>query len=255
MNEKFKKWATGYSGFDGGNPNGEIWLSGIEWGGESPHNIDELYKLFNENVENIEKINGYSNHTMNLQFNYNKRFINIIGAIKDQNFPIDVNEVNNYITILNEKEKFFTKNSNYMKLNLSPFNFPTTSNDFWTSDYKIITGFDTKEEYEKWVWTERKKLFNKMTEKYKPKLIITFGSSQKYYNNFLLFFGFNKNIKESPIQYKSSKRLSLKYSYQNNTLLINLYFPSMGWLVSTESLKETGEIISSLMNKYNIEIK
>ena len=36
MNEKFEKWATGYSGFDGGDPKGKIWLCGIEWGGKNP---------------------------------------------------------------------------------------------------------------------------------------------------------------------------------------------------------------------------
>jgi hypothetical protein len=93
-----------------------------------------------------------------------------------------------------------------------------------------------------------------MTQKYKPKLIITFGASKKYFNAYLDFFGFqNKDINPS-IKYKTSNRLSLKYAFQNNILLINLYFPNMGWLVTTESLKETGEIIRDLMQKYNVSV-
>jgi hypothetical protein len=101
---------------------------------------------------------------------------------------------------------------------------------------------------------EKKYLFNDMTQKYKPKLIITFGASKKYFNAYLDFFGFqNKDINPS-IKYKTSNRLSLKYAFQNNILLINLYFPNMGWLVTTESLKETGEIIRDLMQKYNVSV-
>lgn len=254
MNENFKKWATGFSGFDGGNPNGEIWLCGIEWGGDSPNNINKLYELFEKDVSDLDKIIGYGDFKINMEHDYNKRFINIIGSLKNKDFPIDSKEVYKCIEELNEKEKFFTKDSNYMKLNLSPFNFPTTNKELWSDDYKQITGFKNKIDYEQWVWKERKKVFNDMTQKYKPKLIITFGASRKYFNNYLDFFCFqNKDINPS-IKYKTSNRLSLKYAFQNNILLINLYFPSMGWLVTTESLKETGEIIRDLMQKYNVSV-
>ncbi len=251
MDEKFRKWATGFSGFDGGNPNGEVWLCGIEWGGQNPTD-DELHELIEEDVSDLEKIVRYDNHKYNMDYIYNKRFINIIGAIKDKDFPINYNEAYKDIEILNEKEKFFTKNSNYMKLNLSPFNFPSTDEKLWSEKHKLITGFNNKSSYEQWVWKERKKLFNDMMQKYKPKLIITFGASKKYFNTYLDFFGFQNIEINLPIKYKTSNKLYLKYAFKNNILLINLYFPSMGWLVSTESLKETGDIIRDLMYNHNI---
>ena len=32
LNGKFKEWACSFAGCDGGNPNSDIWISGIEWG-------------------------------------------------------------------------------------------------------------------------------------------------------------------------------------------------------------------------------
>ncbi len=33
LKKEFIQWATSLSGCDGGNPEADIWLSGIEWGG------------------------------------------------------------------------------------------------------------------------------------------------------------------------------------------------------------------------------
>jgi len=108
---------------------------------------------------------------------YNKRFIQIIGSIYDKNFPLKENEIEKYIIKFNEQEKFFTRDSNYMKLNLSPFNFPSTETEYWTSEYQMLTGFPTKNKYQDWVWLEREKLFQKMTKEYEPNIIMTFGKS------------------------------------------------------------------------------
>lgn len=254
MDEKFKKWATGYSGFDGGNAKGEIWLCGIEWGGESPSCIQELEALFLEDVRKIPT--GYIYHEKNLVFNYNKRFIHIIGAMKDEKFSSG--DVQEKIKNLNKKEKFFTEKSNYLKLNLSPLNFPNTDGGKWDDKYEEITKFKTKSDYEKWVWTEREKLFKDMEKEYKPKLIITFGTSSNYITKYKKFFNFNE-IKLTTYSYESDKRLSLKYGYKedstgNKTLFINTYFPSNGWLTSSKTLDETGRTIQKLLNKYRIEI-
>src|SRR3990172_9532296 len=38
---EFEKWARGFSGCDGGNPKGSIWLCGIEWGLGKEHSLEE----------------------------------------------------------------------------------------------------------------------------------------------------------------------------------------------------------------------
>ena len=244
IKETFQKWATGYSGFDGGNPNGKIWLCGIEWGGKAPKTSEEIINLFTE--DDASKIpTGYDDHRINLRFDYNSRFIKMIAAMNN----IDFKKVKEY----NDKEKFFTKNSNYFKLNLSPFNFPGTDGKYWSSNHKDITGFENKREYENWVWKKRKDLFRRMVDEYDPKLIITVGKTKL--NQFKKFFNFgNKNFER--VEYKTDKRLSMLYSYDDikNRLLVNVYFFSRGWLVSDKALKETGENLNILLDKYNINI-
>ena len=156
----------------------------------------------------------------------------------------------------NNDQKFFTKKSNYLKLNLSPFNFPTTDNKHWSDEYVKLTGFSKKQDYEKWVWNERQALFNDMTNKYNPSLIITTGASGKYFKKYKDFFGYSKEEFES-VPYSSDDRLKLRYYYdkENKRLIVNVYFLSRGWLVSDNALKETGSIIKELLENYKINIK
>jgi len=70
MNQNFKVWATGYSGFDGGNPHGQIWVCGIEWGGQNPKNISQIEELFTQDVSKIEYIIGYEDHKENIKYTY-----------------------------------------------------------------------------------------------------------------------------------------------------------------------------------------
>jgi hypothetical protein len=179
-----------------------------------------------------------------------------MGAMKDKEFRCEDKEsINSKIIELNEKEKFFTKDSNYLKLNLFSFNFPNTDNKHWDEKYEKLTGYRTKSEYKKWIWKERTKLFNDMVDKYSPKLIITFGvDKQKGYTElYKEVFGFS-DVELSSYQYKSNKRLTLKYGYRkdkegNQILFVNTYFPSNGWLTSCESLNETGKQIKELLDK------
>ena len=221
--------------------------------------MKELEKLFLENVEEVPT--GYDCYETNLQFDYNKRFIHIIGAMKDKEFRCEDKEsINSKIRELNEKEKFFTKDSNYLKLNLFPFNFPNTDNKHWDTKYIDLTGHKTKSKYEKWVWEERTKLFNDMVDNHSPKLIITFGANKqkRYTELYKEAFGFS-DIDMKLYQYTSDERLTLKYGYKkdkkgNQILFVNTYFPSNGWLTSCESLNETGREIKKLLDKEGINI-
>ena len=249
MNSKFEKWAKGFSGCDGGNPNGKIWICGIEWGGDSPKSIEEIKEKFKEDVSDIKNCTGYEDYRENMEYPYNKRAINILAAISDAKIPAEEISECKYINRANEKEKYFTKDSNSCKLNLSPFNFPSTDEQHWANEYRELTGFETKSEYQDWVWEKRMCLFQDSVKKYKPALILTFGTTYiKQYKN---FFGF-KDIELKEKSYNSDSRLSLKYASQGGTLFVNAYFLSRGWLVSSKALKETGDIIRELLKKFNI---
>jgi hypothetical protein len=49
VNPVFAKWATGFSGCNGGNLHGSVWFCGIEWGTGKEHMIIEEVK---EDVSN-----------------------------------------------------------------------------------------------------------------------------------------------------------------------------------------------------------
>ncbi len=271
INEDFEKWATGYSGFDGGNPNGKIWLCGIEWGGRQTEDIKELEKDFKNVITEVPC--GYINHNINLNlpefegdFKYNYIFLKLMSIIKGENFLENGNNTNEIKQILkkfNDKEKCFTRYSNYLKLNIFPLQFKGTDDKYWTKPYIEATGFQTKDEYRKWCLEKsRLELFNKMTDKYSPSLIITVGARYDYYKE---AFGYkdidhSDNFKTTTIPLKNgngSGKIRAIVDINNHRLFVNI--PFLGYrknnLNSHNLIIEAGEEIKSLIDRYNISLE
>ncbi len=66
----FSKWATGFSGCDGGDAgdssNKGIWICGIEWGGGHDANVMKLTKMFEDDVSTPNS--GYEDWKHNLGY-------------------------------------------------------------------------------------------------------------------------------------------------------------------------------------------
>ena len=264
MNEKFKEWATGYSGFDGGNPEGKIWLCGIEWGGKSPVCIKELEKLFLEDVEAIPT--GYENHEVNLnlsklnggqknKFQYNYKFLKVMASIKGNNFlknGSNSTKIKEILKKFNDEEKCFTKDSNYLKLNLLPFAFPNISESNWSKNYAKLTLYASKSEYEKESLKMRFKMFQEMVEDYKPLLIITNGTTQ--IDNFKEAFGY-KNTKLDTRKFEDDKTKKIEYFHDKNNTRLFINIPFLGRPLNSNCLMiETGKIIKKLLEEAKIKI-
>ncbi len=259
INKEFEKWAKGYSGFDGGNPNGKIWLCGIEWGGESPTELEEIKKLFDEDVSEIPT--GYINHNVNLdlpKFQYNYKFLKVMSTIKGENFlknGSNSTKIKEILKKFNDEEKCFTKDSNYLKLNLLPFNFPNVDKSNWNEMYESITGHKTKKEYMSWSLEERFKMFQGLLQVYSPTLIITVGKT--YFENYKNAFGYSKEeFTVKKFECKNNKEYKYFHDEINNRLIINLpFFSGRYGLNSNCLLIETGKIIKKLLEDTNINIE
>lgn len=255
INDDFIKWAKGYSGFDGGNPNAGIWLCGIEWGGHQTEDIEALKKDFLTDVSEIPY--GYDDHYKNLEYPYNYKFLKIMATVKGIDFLVNGDNSKNIKKILtnfNNSEKCFTYNSNYLKLNIFPLQFKEDRDNLWTEVYQEATGLETKDEYRKWCLEKgRLELFQKMINKSHPKLIITSGTS--YFNYYKEAFGF-KNHKFHTIYLKSDDRKKIQYIYHYDdyqVMLVNI--PFLGRPLNSHKLMiEVGHELGSLISQHNIEL-
>ncbi len=174
---KFAKWATGFSGCDGGDvgapANRSIWFCGIEWGGGHPANEQELYDtIFSENVESPAE--GYTDDVSrpgwrhNLSYIFNWQAMKLLGVING----FSVSEYKRFA----ETVKPFTKGERgYFKMNLFPLAFKNTSHQHWEDAFAKATGLDQKTDYLGWIRTNRFPVMKSWVEAYSPKLIICVG--------------------------------------------------------------------------------
>ena len=177
--EQFAKWATGFSGCDGGDvgttENRSIWFCGIEWGGGHPADEQELYNtIFSEDVERPSE--GYTSDgdtpgwRHNLAYIFNWRAMKLLGAING----FSVSEYKKFA----ETVKPFTKGEyGYFKMNLFPLAFKNSSHQLWEGAFAKATGLDQKSDYLEWIRTNRFPVMKSWVEHYSPKLIICVGIS------------------------------------------------------------------------------
>ncbi len=177
INPDFAKWAAGFSGCDGGNPKGRIWLCGIEWGlsGSGPK-----YNVLDEFRHDVTSApTGYKDADGNSP-QFNQKFIKLLAAMKAAN---DVA----FLKVFKEHPIPFHKDSDLFKLNAYPLAFKSDGDERWNEDFYRATGFPTKSLYRAWCQTHRFPIIKSWVEKYSPALIIATGTS--YRTDYQLAFG------------------------------------------------------------------
>lgn len=195
-NEKFSKWALGYSGCDGGDigtpEKPSLWFCGIEWGGGYPNNVEELIKIFSQNVEKPPKghedwIDEQGKHhqawEVNLDYIYNRQCMKLLSAFEGGN-------VEDYKKFAKEKKPFTEESYGYFKINLYPLAFKNTSSFHWKDGFSDATGIETKNDYIQFIRNNRFPVMYSWVKQHRPKVIICTGKT--YENDFISAFSDEK---------------------------------------------------------------
>lgn len=235
VNPIFAKWATEFSGCDGGNPNGEIWICGLEMAGVNDlefHELSEPPYIGHPHRDRAEFFNNSKGETQP----YNVNAVKLLSALEGR-------EVNEYKSFF-EEYSCFDKKSNYFKLNLFPIQFKNTDPKNWLDHQAKITGFSGKKEYKKWCEEHRFPVLKGWVTRFSPKLIICTGTT--YDSEFKSAFGSgNTEYLETEA---AGKKIKYFVTNNNRTLVAVTYFlvHSTG-LNSHEKLALTGKKLSELM--------
>ncbi|MFZ4526312.1 MAG: hypothetical protein ACOYOE_12470 [Chlorobium sp.] len=176
VNNDFAQWAELKSGCDGGNPDGAIWLCGIEWGGgDDVKEIDfsEQIKNFNKEPERTEKEHEEVLNNSSKTWTFDHNAYKLISVICNNQTLNDFN----YYEYAKQKITY-RKNSEFFKLNLYPISFKDTDENLWNSEWQQKTGFPTKHHYILWCWNNRfKSIKTWINQNNPPKLIICAGKT------------------------------------------------------------------------------
>jgi hypothetical protein len=179
----FAKWASGFSGCDGGNLRGSVWFCGIEWGAgqdhdlatELRHSVSSPPQLY-ESHEDVLRDRVSGKH-----YPCNVKLLKLIAAMRGQ-------QVAEYRRVAQETPFPFHCDSDYFKLNLFPVAFQKVDPQLWNDKYKSATGLATREEYLEWCREHRFPQIRSWMALGQPKLVVGVGSSCK--DDFRQAFGF-----------------------------------------------------------------
>ncbi|EHR42585.1 hypothetical protein [Alishewanella jeotgali] len=226
MLDKIKPWACSFSGCDGGNPEADTWLCGIEWGLE-PDAADEYYTRLKQQMQagavKVTKTNFDWRHS--ISYPYGVRFAKLYQAINQQ-------PVQSYRSVAElSGEQLF-------KLNLYPIAFNSTADDLW-HQYRFdeATSFPSKLLFNNWCFFNRFPFYAALRKQYQPKLIICTGVN--YLKDFLMFFAGSdgvRTIESEVISINATEKRTLYWSKVDNTLLVVLPFFSGRFGLNSDAL-------------------
>jgi len=243
--ENFRNWACSYSGCDGGNPDADIWLCGIEWGGGSQGDYysDSLPAEIKAGTVTLEE--SKFDWKDSVSYTYGRSFAKLFTAIKEK--PVaDYKDL-----ALNTWD-----GSELFKLNLYPIAFDSTDHALWNENRMAnLTGFDEKNLFQTWCFMNRFPFFSKLRAEKKPKLIICTGVS--YLRDFFVCFGGtqdnNGHIEYDDIvpMFETNKASTRRYYWvkldEDTTLVVIPFFSGIHGLNSDYLLQEMGKRIRAIV--------
>ncbi|MBY0577914.1 MAG: hypothetical protein K2P57_02600 [Burkholderiales bacterium] len=233
VNNEFAKWATGFSGFDGGNPKGSVWLCGFECAG-TPNEDDLVFEDVTTPGYVAENRGQFLRGSQ-----YNLKAVKLLAALAGR-------DTRDYEPFFNE-ESCFNRDSNYFKLNLYPIGFKNTKHEHWADWITQKTGFTTKQEYLEWCREKRFPMFRDWILTYSPSLIICTGKT--YATQFQSAFG--SGTEKVFTEEVAGKEIKYFRTNDNKTTVVIIYFLGTQYgLKSDEEISLTGKKIAELVEKH-----
>jgi hypothetical protein len=225
--KKFQKWATGFSGCDGGNLHGSVWFCGIEWGTGKDH---DLAKEMNLSVSEAPQI--YETPGEILNYPLGIKLIKLIAAMRG-------GAVQDYHQVAFETPFPFHRKSDYFKLNLFPVAFRKVDPQLWVDMYSDLTGLSTRNQYLEWCRGNRFPRMRSWMERGQPKLIVGIGSS--CVDEFQAAFGFRGVGIEETIEGRK-----LLWMSNGNAILAVIPFLGQFQLDSDRRIQAFGERLGAI---------
>lgn len=240
VSTEFEDWAKGLSGIPGGNPQGELWFCGIEYGGgtkdvefgipDTDKSLSE-YPFWTQEFKDANK-----NEYTTWQFNQKQAKI-AVAYLRDGS----LDGWQDYM-----HDEFYTHNGHTFGMNLYPLSFHDTDDKWWTSQHYERIGFLSKAEYKGWCSQHRFPTLRKRVEEFSPKALVCTGNT--FTRAFLIAFADTVDQVFDPdaLQTKSlegNKEVGVAKINDGKTLLVITPFLGPGGLMSDASLVDLGNLI------------
>jgi hypothetical protein len=231
--EVFAKWVRGFSGCDGGNLDGKIWICGIEYGGGDDEKSIAQELLKDVSLPPLPR----KNHKDYLDYPYNRAILKILCSLSGFS--------GSYTDFFSEK-KCFTPDSDYFKLNLYPLGFRAIEPSLWQECHAKLTGLETKDAYKRCCERLRFPWLNNLISRHEPALVLCTGTS--YREQFFAAFSHGEH---PAVDRRAGKPIAYTVTNQGKTLVAVTYFPSgPHGLNSNQKLSDAGRVLGQLLSEH-----
>ncbi|WP_147473370.1 hypothetical protein [Allofranklinella schreckenbergeri] len=262
VDRDFANWALNYSGCDGGDwgdpGNPSIWVCGIEWG--SPRNIDGNLDVdaMRECFRSPVNAEGYDNVEEQWVYSYNRACFKIFSAIhaldERGNGFREVGRAEQYKDFAHRVRPFVKGCRGYAKINLYPLAFRNIGKELWTEVHRQATKFSNKNDYVEWVAKNRFPVMRSWVQEKRPRLIICFGVSGRYPEDFRRAFLMGDRLFEKKKVDGCKFEIYVQYSDESHRTLVAVApFPTSpsGGLLSNAARQRLGEFLVGMLNANN----
>lgn len=161
-------------------------------------------------------------------------------------------EIKNYSKVF-EDTKTFAYNSDCYKGNIYTLSFPEEKDHLFLKEHQELTGCNTKNEYKQLHRTHRFPMLSNWTKVHKPKIIVCFGISQSYIEDYYLAFS-GKKHSTADTQIEIVGDTNFRYGLLNDKKTLLVIAPFIGHykycLNSDERLMDVGKSISKLCRNH-----
>lgn len=249
VSKEFREWACSLSGCDGGNPDADVWLCGIEWG-YAGSDSTKAYRYYQKELPDEIKAGAYTpsneyDWQKHQEYPYGKSVAKLCAAY--DGYP--VSEYWKHV------DSFST--SDLFKLNLYPISFRHIGGELW-HEYELenTTGFKDKELYRIWCFFNRFPEFVKLARDKKPNLII--GTGVSYLLDFFACFAGNEglasHIQVGRLEPQSLKNKGIRTYYHcrlstGTTLAVIPFFSGSNGLNSDYLVGQMGKELRNIVNR------
>lgn len=226
---EFKEWGKRAGIL--GNLKSELWICGIEYGGDDDlsFEMEAITTCWNDRY--LEDNSDY------YKWQYDRKVAKIYCCY----YGIETSDYEGYM-----KDELYRADKNSLKMNLYPISFSNTDEDKWSHKHYKKTGFPNKTIYRAWCMVYRFGYLRKLLDAYQPKVLICTGTS--YALDFKLAFAPRDKLFEDS-SFKKGKFYQHKcITFKNGktNIVIAPFLGGRYGVNSDEGLKELAKYVRSL---------
>jgi transcriptional activator of eps genes len=237
---RFDAFLASYAGCDGGNPAADVWVCGIEHGGE----LEDISSGLTPDLEPSTWSDSYkAEHPTYTKWPYNQKVAKIFVSLKSDRAGKELrpNEWRSYLA-----SRLYVPGGDSFKLNLFPLASRKVTDASWEKTYREHPFLASKQHYVERCRQVRFPFFAAKRRQYHPRVVL--GTGKGFTADFVSAFGFmDAPYRRCVLGEENGGRECVVYTQGDSHLVVSPFLGGPSGVNRNVHLSELGRLISSLL--------